>query len=242
MDELKEKPIGLIEKTFKYYCDELTPIGFVSLVLLYLFGRKWPFIPHVIVIGTLILIVTLFLNIYRHAMRMGWFFSFRKCLKLFLGRGWVILLLGYDRIKNSWLGKTAVLFSLSNLLLIPHWAWYNFPLMQIAKNGFALLFDFIEAFGDPPAILNALDDWLKTVPMLKTFLSLLQEYIAFTISSNERGYFWGIVGILGISLSFFLFALLCFVLFTFIFRKKYLCCLKSQNDTPIKTKKKEFTK
>ncbi len=87
----------------------------------------------------------------------------------------------------------------------------------------------MQAFGDPPAILCVLDDWLKTIPMLETFLSYLDYYITSTIRANENGYFWSILVILAISFSFFLFALLCFVSFTFVIRKKYICCSRAKN-------------
>jgi hypothetical protein len=218
--------LGFFQSSFNYYVDEVTPYAFVSLVLLYLFGKTWPFAPYIIVIGTLILIVTLFLNMYRYASKYGWLFSFRECLRLLLGRGWVTLVLGYEKIKGSWFGKTAILFALTNLGLLVHWAWYNFPLTQIAKNGFYLAISFLAAFSDPPAILQAFDIWLKTIPSLQAFIQICDFYLTEVLIANENHNPLVLFTILSVSAGLFLFALCFYSLFTFIIRKKYCCCKK----------------
>jgi hypothetical protein len=226
------KPLHKLERNFKYYCDEVTPIIFVFLCLVYFFGKKFPFAPHIIVIGTLILIMTFFLNIYRHFYAYGWFFSIRECIRIFIGRSWVKILLMYDNIKGSWVGKTCTIFAVTNLFVfIPHWAWFNFPLISIAKNGFELATSFCFALSNPPAILKAFDAWVITMPWLARFLFFSDIYIQQTLNGNEKGNFFTIVWILLVSFGLCIVALVFYFACTFILRKKY-CCKRNPKINP----------
>ena len=220
----------VLKKYFKYYCDEVSPFIFVGLCLLYIFVRNWSFVPHVIVIGTLLLVVTLIINVYRQCHDLGFINSIYNFFKAFLSKSWVRIVLTYEDIKTTWLGKTLTIGGLINLVFLSaHWAWYNFPLITIVANSVVLAKAFLTLFTNPKGILDAFDNWLQTIPALKYCIYAMDKYVTTAITKNEEKRFENIFAILFVTFVLLFFAILNYVLFTFVLRKKYCCKRTSQN-------------
>jgi hypothetical protein len=176
-----------MEKAFHFVYSEVSPLVTVGLCLLYFVGKHVFFSAYVLIFGWLMIGMMLLCRGILYMVRRGWISWVYNLLTRVLGKAWIAVLFGIEKLRDNWFGRVLALMAVCNLMLYIAWVYYNIDMLAFMRSTYYLICDCITSLFDPISLLTSFEIWKNSVPVLGITLNKGSEYVEYVLKACLAG-------------------------------------------------------